>query len=136
MTHNGPRSNDRANADRNQPVFMKLSEEIEVAPGQRGEMGDWFGWNPSAGQFRPPTNRFDAPDRSYGILYAAATRDGSFAETIGRKPGTFRSNDELAGLAMITLALTKELRLVDVNGGAGSASSLNLFAHSSSRTPP
>jgi hypothetical protein len=37
---------------------------------------------------------------------------------------------------MTTLALTKELRLVDVNGGAGSASSLNLFAHSSSRTPP
>jgi hypothetical protein len=99
-------------------------------------MGDWFGWNPSAGQFRPPTNRFDAPDRSYGILYAAATRDGSFAEIIGRKPGTFRSNDELAGLAMTTLALTKELRLVDVNGGAGSASSLNLFAHSSSKTPP
>jgi hypothetical protein len=72
------------------------------------------------------------------ILYAAATRDGSFAETIGigQKPGTFRSNDELAGLAMTTLALTNELRLVDVNGGTGSASSLNLFAHSSSRTPP
>jgi hypothetical protein len=52
-----------------------------------------------------------------------------------QKPGTFRSNDELAGLAMTTLALTKELRLVDVNG-VGSASSLNLFAHSSSRTPP
>jgi len=50
------------------------------------------------------------------IPYAAATRDGWFAETIGRrlgtlKPGTFRSNDELAGLAMTTLALTKELRL-------------------------
>jgi RES domain len=78
----------------------------------------WFGWNPSAGQFRPPTNRFDALDRSYGILYAAVTRDGSFAETIGRNPGTFRSNDELAGLAMTTLALTKELRLVDLHGGA------------------
>ena len=78
----------------------------------------WFGWKPSAGQFRPPTNRFDAPDRGYGVLYAAVTRDGSFAETVGRKPNTFRSNDELAGLAMTTLALTRELRLVDLHGGA------------------
>jgi hypothetical protein len=36
---------------------------------------------------------------------------------------------------MTTLARTKELRLVDVNGGAGSASSPKLFTHSSSRTP-
>ena len=82
------------------------------------------------------SNAMRAQAAPIDILYAAATRDGSFAETIGRKPGTFRSNDELAGLAMTTLAPTKELRLVDVNGGAGSASSLNLFAHSSSRTPP
>ena len=78
----------------------------------------WFGWNPGAGQFRPPTNRFDAPDRSFGVLYAAVTRDGSFAETVGRKPDTFRANDELSGLAMTTLALTKALRLVDLHGGA------------------
>ena len=77
----------------------------------------WFGWNAATRQFRPPTNRFDAPDRSYGVLYAAATRDGSFAETIGRKPRTFRSNDELAALAVTTLALTRELRLVDLHGG-------------------
>lgn len=78
----------------------------------------WFGWNPVAAAYRPPTNRFDAPDRSYGVLYAAVTRDGLFAETIGRKPGTFRSNDELAGLGMTMLALTRELRLVDLHGGA------------------
>ena len=77
----------------------------------------WFGWNAAVGQFRPPTNRFDAPDRSYGVLYAALTRDGSFAETIGRKPRTFKSNDELAALAVTTLALTRELRLVDLHGG-------------------
>jgi hypothetical protein len=50
-------------------------------------------------------------------------------ETIGRKPGTFRTNDERTGLAMTTSAmttsaLTKELRLVDVNSGTGSARSL------------
>jgi hypothetical protein len=77
----------------------------------------WFGWNGATRQFRPPTNRFDAPDRSYGVLYAAVTRDGSFAETIGRKPRTFRSNDELAALAVTTLAFTRELRLIDLHGG-------------------
>lgn len=77
----------------------------------------WFGWNAATRQFRPPTNRFDAPDRSYGVLYAAATRDGSFAESIGRKPGTFRSNDELAALAVTTLTLIRDVRLIDLHGG-------------------
>lgn len=78
----------------------------------------WFGWNAAANKFRIPINRFDAPDRSYGVLYAALTRDGSFAESVGRKPGAFRSNDELALLAITTLALTRNLRLVDLHGGA------------------
>lgn len=77
----------------------------------------WFGWNVATRQFRPPINRFDAPDRSYGVLYASVARDGAFAETIGRKPRTFRSNDELAALVVTTLALTNELRLVDLHGG-------------------
>jgi RES domain len=54
---------------------------------------------------------------NYGVLYAAVARDGAFAETIGRKPRTFWSNDELAALAMTTLGLTRELRLVDLHGG-------------------
>ena len=77
----------------------------------------WFGWNAVTRQFRPPTNRFDAPDRSYGVLYAAARCDGAFAEAVGRKPGSFRSNDELAALAVTTLALSRVLRLVDLHGG-------------------
>ncbi len=77
----------------------------------------WFGWNAVTRQFRPPTNRFDAPDRSYGVLYAGARRDGAFAEAVGRKPGSFRSNDELSALAVTTLALSRDLRLVDLHGG-------------------
>lgn len=77
----------------------------------------WFGWNAADKTFRRPTNRFDAPDRSYGVLYVAVTRDGSFAESVGRKPGVFRSSDELALLAITTLALTRDLRLVDLHGG-------------------
>ncbi len=82
----------------------------------------WFGWNAATQQFRPSSNRFDAPDRSYGVLYMAATRDGSFAESIGRKPGTFRSNDELAALAVTTLALTREVVLVSAWGCSGRGS--------------
>jgi hypothetical protein len=32
MTHNGPRSNDRANADRNQPIFMKQLWPMAFGP--------------------------------------------------------------------------------------------------------
>lgn len=77
----------------------------------------WFGGASSAGVSRPPVNRFDAPDRSYGVLYAAASRDGAFAEAIGRKPRSFRSDTELAELAITPLVLTRDLSLVDLHGG-------------------
>jgi len=38
----------------------------------------------------------------HAIRAYSTTRDGSFTETIGRKPRSFRSNDELAALAMTT----------------------------------
>jgi RES domain len=77
----------------------------------------WFGRDSVTGVFRPPINRFDAPDRSYGVLYAALARDGAFAEAIGRKPRSFRSDTELAELAITTLFLARNLRLVDLHGG-------------------
>ena len=77
----------------------------------------WFGRDSATSVFRPPVNRFDAPDRSYGVLYAAASRDGAFAEAIGRKPRTFRSDTELAELAITSLVLTRDLSLVDLHGG-------------------
>jgi RES domain len=78
----------------------------------------WFGWDSTAANFRVPTNRFDSPDGRYGVLYLAATRDGAFAESVGRKPGSFRSNDELAALRLTTLALARDVRIVDLHGGA------------------
>jgi hypothetical protein len=77
----------------------------------------WFGRDNATAAFRPPINRFDAPDRSYGVLYAAVARDGAFAEAIGRKPRTFRSDTELAELAVTTLVLARDLCLVDLHGG-------------------
>ena len=63
----------------------------------------WFGRDPVTSTFRVPTNRFDSPDRSYGVLYAAVTRDGAFAESIGRTPRSFRSDAELAQLLVTYL---------------------------------
>ena len=77
----------------------------------------WFGRDSSTGLFRPPVNRFDAPDRSYGVLYAAASRDGAFAEAIGRQPRSFRSDAELTELAITALILARDLSLVDLHGG-------------------
>ena len=77
----------------------------------------WFGRDNASGLFPPAINRFDAPDRSFGVLYAAMSRDGAFAEAIGRKPRTFRSDTELTELAITTVVLAHDLRLVDLHGG-------------------
>ena len=104
-------------AKRKLPLIPRSAGTRYVRIHRAADGAVWFGWNATTRQFRPPANRFDASDRSYGVLYAAANRDGSFAESIGRKPGSFRSNDELAALAVTTLALTRELRLIDLHGG-------------------
>jgi RES domain len=104
-------------AARRLPLLVRPAGTQYVRIHRATDSAVWFGWNPATRQYRPPANRFDAPDRSYGVLYAAVTRDGSFAETIGRKPGMFWANDELAVLAVTTIALTRELRLVNLHGG-------------------
>lgn len=78
----------------------------------------WFGSAAAGRRFRPPINRFDSPDCSYGVLYAALARDGAFAESVGRNPRRFRSDEELAGLCLAILVLTRDVRLVDLHGGA------------------
>ena len=78
----------------------------------------WFGWDAARAEFRVATNRFDSPDRSFGVLYMALNRDGVFAEAIGRTPRSFRSDSELSALRLSTLELVRPLRLVDLHGGA------------------
>jgi hypothetical protein len=86
---------------------------------RRGEDSPiWFGWNADSATFRVATNRSASPDRRYGVLYVAATREGAFAESVGRKPRGFRSDDELARLRLTTLALTRDVRVVHLHGGA------------------
>jgi len=105
-------------ARRSLPLVQRAAGERFVRIHHMKDGPIWFGWNAMTATFRVATNRFDSADRSYGILYLAATSDGAFAESVGRKPRTFRSDDELAVLRLTTLELTRAVRVVDLHGGA------------------
>lgn len=62
-------------------------------------------------------NRFDNPDRSYGVCYAARTLEGAFAETLLRQVGaTLVSMATLASRSVTAVTVTEELRLVQLHG--------------------
>lgn len=105
-------------AKRKLPIVRRPPGESFVRLHRETDGAIWFGWDNAAAAFRMPTNRFDSMDRSFGVLYLAETRDGAFAESVGRKPQTFRSDDELATLLLTNVVLQRELRLVDLHGGA------------------
>lgn len=100
------------------PILQRRSGATYVRIHSLTHGAIWFGRDADAKTFRPAANRFDAPDRSYGVLYVAATRDGAFAESIGRIPRVFRSDDDLGSLRITTLALARDVRVVDLHGGA------------------
>ena len=61
--------------------------------------------------------RLNAPDGSYGVLYAAEEAHGAFAETFLRTPGlTMLDADLLDRKAYVRLETTAELRLVKLAG--------------------
>ncbi|MAU97028.1 MAG: hypothetical protein CMP81_14260 [Fulvimarina sp.] len=63
------------------------------------------------------SGRLNAPDANYGVLYAAATRRGAFAETFLRMPGrTLLAPDFVAGKAYAGLKTTRALRLLQLHG--------------------
>lgn len=66
---------------------------------------------------RSGDGRLNAPDGSYGVLYAAATPSGAFAETFLRQPGRrLIPEDLLAAKAYAQLRATRPLRLVKLSG--------------------
>lgn len=105
-------------ADRTLPLRTRPAGGQFVRIHRARDGAIWFGWNDVSATFRPPINRFDAPDRSYGVLHMALSRDGAFAESVGRKPRSVRTDEELAKLRLSTLALVRPVRLVDLHGGA------------------
>ena len=61
--------------------------------------------------------RLNAPDDSYGVLYAAQAPQGAFAETFLRHPGlTQLASDLLARKAYARLRVVRPLRLVMMSG--------------------
>ncbi len=61
--------------------------------------------------------RFNAPDASHGVLYAARTIAGAFAETFLRTPGrTLIDSDLLRRKAYVRLSTRRELTLIRFAG--------------------
>lgn len=63
------------------------------------------------------TNRFDAPESEYGVLYAAEDEFGAFVETFLRDPKlTLVARDELAKRRLSEIEASTALSLVDLTG--------------------
>ena len=61
--------------------------------------------------------RFNAPDASYGVCYAAREVEGAFAETFLRKPGFVGiAPDFLAKKAYVKLKTIRQLTLIEFTG--------------------
>jgi hypothetical protein len=66
---------------------------------------------------RSSLGRFNAPDGSYGVLYAAEQLGGAFAETFLRTPGrTLLPPDLVRQKARARIRTTRELRLIRLAG--------------------
>jgi hypothetical protein len=64
---------------------------------------------------RGASNRFDAPDRSYGVLYAGGDPFCAFIETFTRAAGTrIITTTELERQALSELRAVRPLRLIDL----------------------
>ena len=63
------------------------------------------------------SGRLNAPDGSYGVLYAAEARSGAFAETFLREPGrTLLAADFVAARAYVKLRSSRSLQLIRFAG--------------------
>lgn len=63
------------------------------------------------------TGRLNAPDGSFGVLYAAATRDGAFAESFLRNVGRTALDDALLSVkALVTIRSAEALNLASLHG--------------------
>ncbi|WP_281015652.1 RES domain-containing protein [Mesorhizobium sp. M00.F.Ca.ET.216.01.1.1] len=66
---------------------------------------------------RSTEGRFNAPDASYGVLYAAEETNGALAETFLRTPGrTLIDTDLLKRKAYVRLLIGRDLNLIRLAG--------------------
>lgn len=93
-------------------------------------------FGPRAGD--PPASRFDAPDGSFRVCYFGETDVGAFAETMLRSvPVRLVSRSLLATRAIVSVALSRPIRVVDLHGSGlakvGTTAAINAGDHASAR---
>ncbi len=67
--------------------------------------------------FDPSTaGRLNAPDRSYGVLYAAEAPNGAFAETFLRQPGRQLIPNDLLAKKSFARLQCEDLKLIQLTG--------------------
>ena len=67
--------------------------------------------------YRGQDGRLNAPSHTYGVLYAAKTAHGAFAETFLRNPGrTLLPTDLLTSKAYVTIEVLRPMKLVRMAG--------------------
>lgn len=99
-----------ADIDTREPAIQYLATGTLVHRFHNAAFGPIFHDRTSAG-------RFNAPDGSYGVLYAAETADGAFAEVFLRSPGrTTLGLDFIETRAYVRLKAARDLRLVELHG--------------------
>jgi hypothetical protein len=99
-----------ADLDRRQPELIELGAGQEVHRFYTAKWEPIF-YDTSTG------GRFNAPDASYGVLYAAKETTGAFAETFLRTPGrTLIAPDLLQRKAYVRLVIERDLKLIRLAG--------------------
>ena len=96
--------------------FSNLSPPITQVAGpwfrvhQTGKGAVFFG--------RSGRNRWDSPDKSYGVMYAGETWQAAFMESVLHDPSTKTVlHSQLLKRSMALLRTTTPLRLVDISDG-------------------
>jgi hypothetical protein len=96
--------------DRREPVLVRLDAGV-VLHRFHAKGNDPIHFDRSAG------GRFNAPDGSYGVLYAARRPVGAFAETFLRSPGRRLIDPGLMGRkAYARLEVSRPMTLIEFNG--------------------
>lgn len=97
-------------------LARRMPLEIVLAPGERMHRFFSAGHDPIYFD-RGQDGRLNAPGGGYGVLYAARSPRGAFAETFLRNPGsTLLPTDLLARKAYVALHIGRPLKLVRMAG--------------------
>ncbi len=92
----------------NDPLPVIAWHEALIRVHKAGKEPKFFG--------RTGENRFDAPAKQFGVLYAASDEYGAFIETFGDNLGRTVTRTSLSERGFARIIFSRELRLVDLTG--------------------